>query len=807
LEFGVRMPLAEGSRLGPYVISVRIGAGGMGEVWRARDSRLGREVALKVLPDSFAADVERVARFRAEARAASLLNHPNVVTVFDVGQEEGRAWFAMELLEGETLRRLLDAGRPPLRRALQISTQIAEGLAAAHVKGIVHRDLKPENVFVTSDGLVKLLDFGLAKSSPLAASGTAAAVSTASLETAPGAFLGTVGYTSPEQVAGEPADFRSDQFSFGTILCELLTGERAWKKATSAETLVAILREEPPALTSVEAGLPAPLKRIVERCLAKDPAGRFASTRDLAGDLRYLLEHADELPAAPGPPPALHAPARTADRRTRFLLAATALTALIVVAAFVAVVLARSRPGARAVESVAVLPFENGTKEPSNDYLSDGLTEGLIDRLSRLAELRVMARATVFRFRNARDPQEAGRTLVVGAVVTGTVWRRGDRLVVSAEAIDVKTGARLWGNRYDRPFADLVRVEAEIATDVSGGLRLRLPEPEKRLLARRGTEDSEAFDLFMRGRHASLEETEEGYRKAIRFFLAAAKKDPGFAEAHLYAGAEWGHIVTEGYDRPAEGWARSDEGARRALELDPDLSDARSALAIRRAFFDWDFDGAEREFRELFAGPRPPVWGSRAFALLLWARGKTGEAIAVTDRARLLDPGNVADTMAAADYRAQVGQPGEAVGLYRAAIEAEPEDPRGYFGLAAILRGRGDAAGAIEYLRKAYERSGETEGVSALVGARTPEDYDAAQLKVAKARLAELTALARERYVSPLELARLAAMAGESDRAVTSLEAALAERSPGLIFLNVDRAWDGIRGDPRFASVRRRVGL
>ena len=286
------MPLSAGSKIGPYEVVAPLGAGGMGEVWRARDPRLGRDVALKVLPDEMVRDADRVARFRAEARAASALNHPNIVAVYDIGEDGGRTYLAMELLEGTNLRQLLDGGRPPLPKALQISCQIAEGLAAAHARGIVHRDLKPENVMLTTDGVVKILDFGLAKASPLAAShGDDEPTMSATPVTSPGTLLGTVGYMSPEQASGNAVDFRSDQFSFGTILYELVTGRRAWKKATPAETLVAIMREDPPPLSSGDHLVPAAVCRIVERSLAKDPQDRYASTRDLAGDVRYLVDH------------------------------------------------------------------------------------------------------------------------------------------------------------------------------------------------------------------------------------------------------------------------------------------------------------------------------------------------------------------------------------------------------------------------------------------------------------------------------------------------------------------------------------
>jgi serine/threonine protein kinase/tetratricopeptide (TPR) repeat protein len=794
------MPVTESSRVGPYVVVARLGAGGMGEVWRAHDPRLGRDVALKVLPETVAADADRVARFQSEARAASLLNHPNVVTVYDVGQEDGTAWLAMELLEGLDLRRFLDRGMPPLRTALGIAVQIADGLAATHAKGIVHRDLKPENVVVSDDGLVKILDFGIAKSSPLAASGADETMPEAFLGTEPGAFLGTIGYMSPEQAAGEPADFRSDQFSFGTILYELVTGVRAWKKPTAAETLVAIMKEEPPAFTSAEPIVPASVRQIVERCLSKNPSHRFDSTRDLAADVRSLLDNESNLLPRRQPP----VPRSLGAARPRTTFVGLGVAALAAVGTWFWM---RMPPGVPAIESLAVLPFENGSREADSEYLSDGIAESLIDRLARLPALRVMARATVFRFRNAPDPQVAGRKLNVRAVVTGTVTRRDERLLITVEALEVKTGARLWGNRYDRPFADLVRLEAEIASDLSAGIRLPLSDPERRILGRQGTENSEAYDLFLKGRYASLKDTEPGYLEAIRMFREASAKDPRFAEAHLWEADTYGEMVSGGYVKPAEAWARSDEGSWKALALDPGLSDARAALASRLAYFDWDLAGAEREFRALFDGPRPPLWHSRAFALLLWARGKTEESIVVTERARERDPGNLVYTVSSADYRAQTGRLGEAVGLYRAALEVDPEDPRSLFGLAGIFRMRGELPQAIETLRRAYELSNEGDGVKALTGARTSEDYDAAQLSVARVRLGELYALARNRYVSPLDIARLQALVGEKERAFASLDAAFAERSGGLVFLNVDRAWDGIRNDARFASLVRRVGL
>jgi eukaryotic-like serine/threonine-protein kinase len=801
------MPLSEGSKIGPYEVVAPLGAGGMGEVWRARDPRLGRDVALKVLPDEMVRDTGRIARFRAEARAASALNHPNIVAVYDIGEDGGRTYLSMELLEGVNLRQLLDGGGLPLSKALQIATQIADGLAAAHARGIVHRDLKPENVIFTTDNVVKILDFGLAKTSPLAGSqGDNETTMSASPSTEPGTLLGTVGYMSPEQASGNLVDFRSDQFSFGTILYELVTGRRAWRKATPAETLVAIMREDPPLFSSAECPIPARVRRVVGRCLAKSPDERYSATRDLARDVKYL---ADQTSDAVGPSDlglAVEIPPR--PRRRLAALAIVGVLALAVLAVIGAALWIRLRPGHATIESLAVLPFENGTREPDSDYLSDGITESLIDQMSRLPTLKVMARATVFHFKGSTDPQEVGRKLGVGAVLLGRISRREGRLSISAELVDVRTGARLWGDKYDRPFADLLRVQDQIASDISNGLRLRLTEPEKRALGRHGTENTEAYELFLKARYALTKDTEEAYLEAARLLKETVAKDPDFAEAYALAAGIYGNMAVDGYMRPAEAFARQDEGARKALALHPGLPQARHEHASRRFFFDWDWDGAERELRELLAETADPgAFDSRVFALLLWSRGRTKEALAEVEKARRLDPGNLALTITTADYLKKAGNLKEAGDLYRAAMEAEPSDPRALFGLAEVLRRQGVVKDAIVALSKAYDLSGEDDGVKALAAAHTEKDYENAQVAVARVRLGDLEALAKERYVSPLELARLEAQAGEREKAFAHLEAAFVERSSGLVLLKVDSAWDRIRDDARFAALIKKVGI
>jgi serine/threonine-protein kinase len=802
------MPLQAGDRLGPYQIQALLGVGGMGEVYRGRDTRLGREVALKVISPRLVGDPSLRRRFELEARAASVLNHPSIVTVYDVGESEGVSWIAMEWVEGRTLRQAIAGGPLPLRDVVSIARQVADGLAAAHAKGVVHRDLKPENVMLTGDGRSKILDFGLARQTlGEALEGPASHVGTLtpppSDATREGTILGTVGYMSPEQAAGRPADFRSDQFSLGLIVYEMLAGRRAFERPTAVETLSAVIREEPVALSSLRPGLPEALLGLIARCLAKRPEERFASTRELAAALEAFgagqsaaSEAPTEVRPAPEPTP------RRWLRRPALVLGAVLALALAAAGGI------RFLASRNTIDSLAVLPFENASREPEAEYLGDGLTESLIDQMSRVPSLKVMARATVFRFKGTADPLEAGRTLGVGAVLTGKVSRRGDRLSISAELVDITTGARLWGERYDRPFGDLLSVQDGIASDVARQLRPRLSSDERQTLGRHGTDNAEAYELYLKARFFLLRETEEDDLEARRLYLKALEKDPRFVDAHVGVGMTYARSAVSGWSRPAEAWPRAGEELQKALDLDPGNVLARCVVANRRFFGEWDWPGAERDYRELVSESR--VLTSEIFrpiALFHWARGRPDEAVALMEKALLVDPGNLNSMQMRADFLAQDGRLDEATSAYRAILETEPTDPYPRFGLAEVLRRRGDVKGAIEALRKAYELSGEETGAKALASAKTEKDYESAEARVARSRLAGLEALASERYVSSLDLARLSAQAGDREKALGMLEAALAERSPGLVFLKVERAWDPVRDDPRFAAVVRRVGI
>ena len=801
------MGLQAGDRLGPYEVQALLGVGGMGEVYRGRDTRLGRDVALKVISPKRVEDASLRRRFELEARAASVLNHPSIVTVYDVGETEGVSWIAMEWVEGRTLRQVVGPGPLPIRDALSLARQIAEGLAAAHAKGVVHRDLKPENVMVTAEGRAKILDFGLAR---LAAE-DAPQEATSRLETmeAPpdatraGTILGTVGYMSPEQAAGRPVDFRADQFSFGLILYEMLSGRRAFARPTAPETLAAIIREDPAPLASLRTGIPTALHDAVAVCLAKRPEDRFSSTRELAS----VLESVAAIPLSTPAPATVDethlTPREPARPRLRHpALVPGAVLALALAAYGVSRLLVASPP----IESLAVLPFENGG-EPSGESLSAGVTENLIDRMSSVRSLRVTARSSVFRLEPTIDPREAGRRLGVAAVLAGSFAQRGSRIAIGAELVDIATGARLWSERYDRPLAELMLVEESLVVGIASGLRLRLSSGERRELSRHGTQDLEAYELFLRGRHLVARDTEEDDLEARRLFLLATQKDEHFVQAHLAIAGTYTRSALSGLVPPGQVWPLAKAELQKVLALDPGNVNARCDLANQRFLFDWDWTGAEREFAELVDDPRVLNGGFRAIAMYLWARGRAAEAAALVDRALRVDPGNLESRINRADFLAHAGRLDEAIAQYRAVVAAEPGLASPHFGLADALERRGDVAAAIESLRRAYELDDEPSGTAALAFARTARDYERAEVAVARARLAELQEAARDHYVSPLLIARQQAMAGEREAALAGLEAALAERLPGLLYLKVDRAWDKIRDDPRFAALVGRVGI
>jgi serine/threonine-protein kinase len=763
--------LAVGTQLGPYQILAPLGAGGMGEVYRARHSRLEREVAIKVLSEDVARDEHRLARFEREAKAVAALSHPNIVAIHDYGTEQGVSFAAMELLEGETLRARVANAALPWRKAVEIGVAVADGLAAAHAKGIIHRDLKPENLFLTGDGQVKILDFGLARVQPPSQTG-AETGSYHPAETDPGTILGTVGYMAPEQVRGQAADARSDIFAFGCVLYEMVTGQRPFGRPSSAETQAAILRDEPPSLTHAGKRVPLEVERVVGHCLEKNPEERFQSARDLAFALRATLSDSGIGKSSPLAQPVQRKP----QRRRR-----------------------------KVIQALAVLPLVNTSADARVEYLSDGITESIIHTLSHFPKLRVMARSTVFRYKGQSvDPQAVGGELAVQAVVTGKVSLLGDRLTVGIELVDVGDGSLLWGEQYNRKLADLLSIQEEISKEITENLRLKLTGAEKKFLTKRHTEDSDAYQLYLKGRYFWNKRTADGLNKAITCFEQAIAKDPSYALA--YAGLADAHNNRGSYSIvPAQNaFPQAKAAAFKALELDEAFAEAHVSLAFAQFMFDWDWSGAGKEFQralELNAGyANAHHW----YAWYLLAIGQLQEALTEMKRARELDPLSLPINTNIGFVYYFARQYDEAIEQFRKALEMDANFAEAHRGLGETFEQKAMGAEAVAELRQLRILSGgSTESLGHLGHA-----YAVAGKRAdAKEVLAELARLSKRQYVSAHDIASIYTALGENAQAFRWLEKAYKEHSYRLAWLKVDPKLDSLRADPRFADLMRRMNF
>ncbi len=764
-----RVVIGVGTRLGPYEVTAPLGAGGMGEVYRARDVRLGREVAVKLLPAASWADGERRRRFEQEARAVSALNHPNVLTLYDVGEADGVLYLVTELLAGETLRGRLRGAGLPFETALLFGLQVARGLAAAHERGIVHRDLKPENLFVTEDGTVKILDFGLAKlSEPAALPPPADAppsdappgdvVPTDAVPTGAGAVLGTAGYMAPEQARGLPSDHRADLFAFGCLLYEMLAGRPAFAGTSAAERTSALLRDEP----VLPLDLPPTVEHLLRHCLAKDPKQRWQSARDVALELESA-------------------------RATLGVERATV----------------RSGPGG-ALDSLVVLPFENRTGDAASEYLAEGIAESLLSDLSRAGGLRVLGRATAFRFRGAGDPEAAARQLGVAAALSGRVLEVAGRLVVRAELTRADDGAHLWGAQYDHPPGDVLALQEQVSAEIAEALASRLAG-EGRRRARRPTASTAAYDLYLKGRYFLFKRTVPACRQAMEYFDAAVATDPGYALA--WSGLADALILLERYGGapPHAVMDRCRAAAERAIAADEGLAEGHCSRGGVCYYFEWDWERGEREFRR--AIELDPSYAT-AHHWYGWCLGELGgradESIAELERALAIDPLSliVQTNYGTVLYFAR--RWAEAERALREALALEPGFAVAHQWLGRTLGAAGGWAEAVAEHRRAWELLGEDPESLASVAhacARAGDVEEARRLQ------AELSALAARRWVSPYWFALIEVGLGRHDEALELLARAVEERMDWVIALGVEPSCDPLRERPRFTELLRRVGL
>ena len=781
------MTLREGTRLGPYEVVGPVGAGGMGEVYRGRDPRIGREVAIKVLPASFSKDPDRLRRFAREAQAAGVLNHPNVLVVYDVGEQEGSPYIVTELLEGETLRTRLAAGPLPIATSLDFTQQISRGLAAAHEKGIVHRDLKPENLFITRDGRVKILDFGLAKLTQLE---TKAPTSETPTETGTeaGVTLGTVGYMSPEQVRGLPADARSDIFAFGAVLYEMLSGRRAFQSGSRVETLNAILKEEPTPL-----GSPA-LDRVIRRCLAKEPEKRFQSAADVA----FGLGDASSEPAA-----------SPVDRPRRFRSPAVAAVAAVALIAVAFVLIRRVGPVPAAAgsrprfQSLAVLPLANFSGDRDQEYFSDGMTEAVISDLAQVSALKVISRTSVMQYKDTRKPlRQIASELHVDAVVEGSVTRAGDQVRITAQLIDAKSDEHLWAHDYERDVRDVLSLQGEVARAIAQAVRARLtPAEEKRLVNTRPI-DPAAQEAYLKGRFFLGKGTEDAIVKALGYFRASIEKDPLFARG--YAGlADAYSGLRSLYRSPREVMPQAQAAAARAVELDDSLAEGHVSLGFVRMFYEYDWSAAETQLRRAIALNPNLAEAHDGLALYLMANERHAEAISEIERAAQLDPLSpiVLGDLSWVYYGAR--RYDRAAGAARKLLELDPVSPWGHAALGLALEKSGQADEAIVELEKAAASDRSVTILEWLGGAYA----SAGRATDAKRIVGELVARSHKGYVCPYEVATIYAGLGEKDSAFAWLRQGVEERADCMPWIQADSKIDPLRSDPRYAAILTRVGF
>jgi serine/threonine-protein kinase len=756
------MALATGSRIGAYEILAPLGAGGMGEVYRARHHQLEREVAVKVLPSRLLGDEGAQKRFAREARMLATLSHPNILAIYDFVTDGDQYCVVAELLEGETLRSRLSGGILQWRRATEIGVQVAEGLAAAHAKGVIHRDLKPDNVFLTSEGRVKVLDFGLARALPFASPDDDTAPTAVHL-TQPGTVLGTVGYMSPEQARGAAADGRSDVFSLGCVLYEMVAGRAPFERETAAETIAAILKEEPPYLTGSGELVPAELERVLLHCLEKSAEQRFQTARDLAFALDALLKGSG---AAQTP-----YPGKRTGRRSR------------------------------SIDTLAVLPFSNATGDADAEYLSDGITETLINSLSQLPKLRVTARTTVFRYKGRNlPPQMIGQDLGVRAVLTGTLAQRGEALVMQVDLVDAADGAQLWGEQFNRQSAELFVMQDELAQRILDKLRLRLTGEERKKVTKRHTQNVQAYQLYMKGRFYWNRRTPDGFRQAIEYFNQATLRDPNYALAHSGLADCFSLLSFYGALPPRVGYQRARASAARALELDDTLAEAHASLACALLYHAWDGEGAERAFQRALALNPGYATARQWHAQMLMAQDKLDLALQEIQKAQELDPLSFVISASMGMVLYSMRRFEEAVREHRNTLELEPNFllARALLGMSLIEAGRADDA--VAELERARDASG---GAALALGMLGHVYGRTGRAEGARAILAELEQKAQNGYVSPFWSALVWAGLRDAEQTFHWLDRAREERSDWLLFVDVTPGFDWLREDARMAPFRR----
>ena len=797
-----------GTTISHYEILSTIGEGGMGVVYRARDLQLGRHVAIKRLLPSATGSSERRSRFLQEARATSALNHPSIITIHDILEDPSGDCIVMELIRGQTLSALIGGGRIPVVDALRIAVQIADALSAAHGIGIVHRDLKPANIMITPEGLAKVLDFGLAKvdgrygALTLGNSDTTVSINFQTPQTTEGAIVGTIAYMSPEQAQGGKVDGRSDIFSLGAVLYEMLTGSHAFQGKSGLEVLAAVLRDTPKDLSQCGVMVPGEVQEIMGRCLLKNPAERFQHISELKSALEdiYIAMRA----AGFGPASIM---ARQAFQQSVVQTISPRGTAL-------AGSITPSSPQAVPKPSIAILPFLNLSSDKENEYFSDGLAEEIINALTRAEKIRVTARTSAFAFRESRqDIRQIGETLSVGTVLEGSVRRSGNRVRISVQLIGTADGANLWSERYDREMTDVFEIQDEISTAIVEKLRFKLTEsaPDLQRSAifvppvKRFTENLEAYDVYLKGRFELYKMTREGLDAGKRLFEEAIRLDPKYAlpwEGLAHCLYSEGFL---GFEAPGEAMPKAKAAIARAIELDDSFAESHATLGVILAIYDWDWAGAEREFlRSIQLNGASPVSRDGYAFYFLRPTGRIDEAIAELKQALSLDPLSIL-------YRVHLGfmyylkrEFDLSIAQFGKVVEMNPQ----YY-LAHAMMGnshsvRGDYHQAYECFARARVADSDSKFLDSLEAMTLAKEGRKAE---AEARLFEIRRRAADDYISPVSISYVNTALGHRDAAYANLDIAISARDPNILGMKCNPLFDPIRGEPRFQALLEQMGL
>lgn len=781
----------EGGQVAQYQVGARLGSGGMGDVYAATD-RMGRAVALKVLAPRLVADRQYVSRFLQEARAVLALNHPNIVTVYEIGEADGVYYIASELIEGETLRAELSRGRPGLARCLDIAVQACTALAAAHEKGVVHRDIKPENLMLRGDGYVKVLDFGVAKLTDRFRGPVRAGAAPAThLETVAGLLVGTSTYMSPEQARGGEVDARTDVWSCGVLLYEMVSGQLPFGSGGTAEVLARILEREPAPLSSLVDDVPAELQRIVGKALAKDPADRYPAIAPMLEDLKALKQDLDF--------------GRKIRRGRRRATSVGVVAAVVALAALAIGFLARPYFRSADLDSVAILPFENATGDPQLDYLSDGMTDSLINALARLPDLSVKARSMVFRYkgRNA-DPLEVASALSVEGVVNGRLERQGERLVLSLALADGADGNQIWGERYDGGLKDLATLQGDVARDVARQLQRGLSGEDERTVGNQYTSSGEASRLFLEGRWHVQKVALPEVQKGIRLLEQATAIDPAYALA--YVGLADAYRTASAVDiAPSLVVPKAKRAAEQAVRIDDRLSSAHTQLGILAIWYDWDPAAAETHFRRALELDPDNAEARLFHAHLRSNQGRHEEAAEEADRALAIDPFNTRYNALAAQFLIHAGRTDDALARLQATFAIDPNHVLAHVFASAAYSEKGEYPLAIAEAEKAVAVTRRTMAHPlGLLGYALAKSGDTA---AARAVLDELLAASKSRYVAPYGVALVYNALGDADETIAWLERGFEARDHKMNLLKVDPKWKNLHGDPRFVDLVRRIGF